>query len=323
VHSGGIAEQPERHPVPSGAARGAAVRGRTAVRDTVGGREGRGSRDGLGQAVDEGGAAAGVLQAHPADVTVQVARAEQGQDRVLDRLGYPRPDPRPQRGQLVDQPGRGDQPARAEGGGQHLGRGAEVDDDAGVHAVQRGQRADVVAELAVVVVFHDDRAGLPGPRDQRLPAAHRQAAAERVLVGGGGVEQPQVTGQFLGDEAVPVDPAGHHPGAGPAQDLAPGGVTGLLQPGPVPRRQQRVREQREPAGHPLGDQDAGRRHGQPAGAAQVGGDLQAQLGQPVGVGPAGRQTRPRLPPRPPPGGGLDSAGPGDPGLQVDRRGRSR
>ncbi len=183
---------------------------------------------------------------------------------MLDRLGDADAEARAQRRQLVDQLGRRDQPARAEGRRQHLRRGTEVDDDGRVHAVQRGQRADVVAELAVVVVLDDDRAGRPGPRDQGLPAVHRQAAAERVLVGGRGVEQPQIAGQFPGDDAVRVDPARHDLGPGPAQDLAAGGVTGLLQSGPVPRRQQRVREQREPARHPLGDQDVRRRDGKPA-----------------------------------------------------------
>ena len=172
------------------------------------------------------------------------------------------------------------------------------------------------------------------PRDERLPAADRQAAAERVLVGGRGVEQPEVAGQLLGDDAVRVDPAGHDPRPGPVQHLAAGGVAGLLDAGLVARRQQRVRQQRQPARDPLGDQDLLRPYGEPAGSAQVGGDLLAELGEPVRVGQPGREVRAGLPPGAPPGGGVDPFRPGDPGLQVDggagrvgpagqRRGRTR
>ncbi len=117
----------------------------------------------------------------------------------------------------------------------------------GIHAVQRGQRADVVAELAVVVVLDHERPGGPRPRDERLPAAHREAAAQRVLVGRRGVEQLEIAGEPLGENAVRVDPAGHDLRPGPAQDLTARGIAGLLDAGLVARGEQRVREQRKAA----------------------------------------------------------------------------
>ena len=235
---------------------------------------------------------------------------------MLHRLGDADAELGAQRRQLVDELGRRDQPARAEGGGEDLRGRAQVDDDVGVHAVQGRQRADVVAELAVVVVLDDDRAGGPGPPDQRLPAAHRKPPAERVLMGGRGVEQPEIAGELLGNDAVRVDPARHDPRPGPPQHLAAGGVARLLDAGLVARRQQHVRQQREPARHPLGDQDLLRPDGKPAGPAQVGGDFLAKLGEPVRVGPPGREVRARLPPRTPPGGRIDPVRPGDAGLQI-------
>jgi hypothetical protein len=243
VHAGRVAEQPERHLVLSAARRVPAC---------------------AGEAVDQGGAATGVLQAHLADMALQVARAEQGEDRVLHRLGDTDAELRAQRRQLVDELRRRDQPARAEGGGEGLRCGAEVDDDVRVHAVQGRQRADVVAELAVVVVLDDDRAGRPGPRDQCLSAAHRKPPAERVLMGGRGVEQREIVGEFLGNDAVRVDPAGHDPRPGPAQHLAARGVARFLDAGLVTGRQEHVREQRKPARHPLGDQNLLRPDGKPA-----------------------------------------------------------
>ena len=145
---------------------------------------------------------------------------------------------RAQRRQLVDELRRRDQPTRAEGGGEDLRRRAEVDDDVGVHAVQGRQRADVVAELAVVVVLDDDRSGGPGPRDQCLPAADRKPPAERVLMGGRGVEQLEIAGEFLGDDAVRVDPARHDPRPGPAQHLPARGIARFLDAGLLARRQE-------------------------------------------------------------------------------------
>jgi hypothetical protein len=243
VHAGGVAEQPERDSVGLGAGHVPAC---------------------AGQAVDQDSAATGVLQAHLADVALQVARGEQGEDRVLDRLGDADAELRAQRRQPVDELRRRDQPARAEGGGEDLRCRAQVDDDVWVHAVQGRQRADVIAELAVVVVLDDDRAGRPGPPEQRLPATHRKPPAKRVLMGGRGVQQLEIVGQFLGNDAVRVDPAGHDLRPGSVQHLAARGVARFLDAGLVTGRQERVREQREPARHPLGDQDLLRPDGKPA-----------------------------------------------------------
>ncbi len=198
-----------------------------------------------GQRVDECGAAAGVLQAHLANVAFQVARGQQREESVLHGLGDPLAERGPQLREPLDQPGVRDQPARAEPRGQHLRRGPEVDDHFGVHAVQRGQRPDVVTELAVVVVLDDDRAAVARPGGQRLPPADREAAAERVLVRGGRIEQPQVAGKLVGDYAVGVDAAGHDLRASPAQHLPGGRVARFFDADLVPGAQQR-RRQRAP-----------------------------------------------------------------------------
>ena len=273
-------------------------------------------RQGAGQRLDDRGPAAGVLQAHPADVPFQVARGEQREQGVLHGFRHPLAEVRAQPRDALDQGRARHQPARADGRRQRLRRRAEVHDHLGVHAVQRGQRPDVVTELAVVVVFHDDRAGLTRPRGQRLPAAHRQAPAQRVLVRRRRVQQPQVTGKLLGHHAVRVHPAGHHLGARPGQHLARGRVAGFLDARLVSRPEQRRGQQRQPAGHAPGDQDVRRADAEGAGPAEVGGELGAQLGQPVRVRPrrrrlASRRTATRGARRPglsrPPTGSLAAA----------------
>ena len=147
MQAGGVAEQ--------AAARGAAA----------GGARRRGQR------LDDRGPAAGVLQAHPADVPFQVARGEQREQGVLHGFRHPLAEVGRSRAMRSTRAGRATSQPAPKRRRQRLRRRAEVDDHLGVHAVQGGQRPDVVTELAVVVVFHDDRAG--GLRAQAVSACLR------------------------------------------------------------------------------------------------------------------------------------------------------
>ena len=67
-----------------------------------------------------------------------------------------------------------DQPAEPQPGRQRLARGTHVDHVVGVTAVQRPDRAAVVAELPVVVVFDDHATGSSRPVDDRGPPVGMQ-----------------------------------------------------------------------------------------------------------------------------------------------------
>ena len=221
-----------------------------------------------------------------------------------------------------DHPGKitaGDQPAHSHGRRERLGRGSEMDDDIRLQAEQRRQRRYVVAEFAVVVVLDDKRARCPGPGDQRLPARDGQAPAERVLVGGRGVDHAQVIRQLAGHQAMLVGPAGHDPRAVRGEDRPGRRVAGLLDSDPVPGPQQRGGQQAQAAGHPPGHQDLAWITGHGTAPPQVRGQGDAEFRQAPRVGPGRRRDGARLPPGPAPGRGVDAAGPRDARPQLDER----
>ena len=262
---------------------------------------------------------------HPPHVPVQVAAGQQLGHRVLHRLGHLHAEVDSCPGEHRDQVGPGQQPARAERRGQRLRRGAQVDDHLGVQAEQRRQRADVVAELAVVVVLHDERPGGPGPGRERLTAGHRQPPAQRVLMRGRGVHQPQPGRQLVHHQPVRVHPARHQLGAVRGEHRPGRLVARLLHADPVARPEQAARDQLQARRDPAGDQDLVPRAAQAPAAAQVADDLIAQRGQAARVRPAGHRLGGGPPPGPAPGGLIDPGHPGDAGAQVDpgRRGGGR
>ncbi|MNN07925.1 hypothetical protein D3C81_1207610 [compost metagenome] len=95
--------------------------------------------------------------------------------------------------------------AQAQLGQQGLGKGPHIGHQAmAVEALQRLRGWAVVAELAVVVVFDDQRTQLGGPCQQGVPAwlAHRHA--QRELVRGRHVDQPSAVGDLFHAQAFIV-----------------------------------------------------------------------------------------------------------------------
>lgn len=79
---------------------------------------------------------------------------------------------------------RQDHPAQAHARGERLARRAEVCDVLGGERLDRADGAAVVAELAVVVVFDEERPRARGPARELGPPSGVERDAERELVGG-------------------------------------------------------------------------------------------------------------------------------------------
>ena len=121
--------------------------------------------------VHERGAAPRVLQPHPAQVPVRSPFSRSIGHRLLDRAAGAV-------GQAVAGPGDGGEKVGAAtsqptptSGDSDLDRRAEQDHPLRVEAVEGGQRGDVVAELGVVVVLHDDARRYGAPRRAGVPCA--------------------------------------------------------------------------------------------------------------------------------------------------------
>ena len=85
-------------------------------------------------------------------------------------------------GHRVDESVRQHQPAEPKPRRQRLTRRTHIDDMFGIDAVQRTDRAAVVAEFAVVIVFDDHAAGSSRPINDRRAAVGMQGHAKRELV---------------------------------------------------------------------------------------------------------------------------------------------
>ena len=223
-----------------------------------------------------GGPPPGIVVPHAPDVPLQGTGGDQAEQRVLRGPGRPVAQGVPGRGQPRGQPGRGGQPADPQRRGEDLRRRSQVHHDLGVQAEQGRQRRDVVAELAVVVVLHDERAGVPGPGGQRPPARHRQPAAQRILVRRRGIDQPQPVRQRVHPEATGVHRARHDPQPVRGEDGPGGGIPGFLDAHPVPRPQQRGEQAEAPGNSPGHHELAGGAVHAPA-APQVPGEGGAQI----------------------------------------------
>jgi ABC-2 type transport system ATP-binding protein len=181
-----IAEDAESYPPPQ--ARGDRLVGVGAVRQVDRGLQpGRDSadprvRDARGQLGDEEFAALAVLRAHPAHVPVIGVRGEELREgQLVERVaGLVEDGPLPQ--QRLAPPLGDDGPRQPDGGRERLAGGAEVGHDVGGDALQRADRAAVVAELTVVVVLDDQAAGGARPPRHGQAAFRGQGHAERELV---------------------------------------------------------------------------------------------------------------------------------------------
>ena len=172
--------------------------------------------------------------------------------------------------------------SRGAGRRPRLRRGAAVHDAIGGEALQRADRAAVVAELGVEVVLHHVAVDGARPLDQLVAAARRQRHTARALVGRGDDGDPGRGGaQPLDDEPVPVDRhrLDRYPGAG--QPSARRRVAGVLDgERPVP---QHLDEQVERVAEPGADDDPVRVGVDPPHPRQVLGQLDAQPRQPAPV----------------------------------------
>ena len=116
------------------------------------------------------------------DLAVVAAGGDElGERELADHVRAPAGQPR-RRHRLVEQPPRHGQPAQVQSGRQGLARRPAVDDVVRRQRLHRAHRVPVVAELAVVVVFHQHRAGAGGPLGEQPAARRRERHAERELV---------------------------------------------------------------------------------------------------------------------------------------------
>jgi len=158
-----------------------------------------------------------------------------GGDEVGQRIPGRRADPligaRERVPDRLAQVGRRDHPGHPEPGGDDLRRGAEVGHDvrAAGHAVQRGQPADVVAELPVVIILDHQRASPPSPADQGRAAGRGQPRAERKLMGRRGVRGGVARVQVGRVQALLVDWDRADDGARGLQRVPSFGIPGLLE----------------------------------------------------------------------------------------------
>ncbi len=183
----------------------------------------------------------------------------------------------------------------------------------GGHAAQRVQRGDVIAELAVVVVFQQQSVAGRRPGEQVGPAGHRHPAAQRELVGRGDVAGPVAVPQVLRPDAVVIDRNRPDDRARLPQGEPGLGVTGVLEGDRLAGQPAGDRDRPERIAHAREQEDVLRVDGEPAGAAQVTAELIAQVQVSV-PGRAGRRGGQPHGPGPVPLG--DQAGVGVTGPQV-------
>ena len=155
------------------------------------------------------------------------------------------------RGKVVDHVRRQDGVPQPEGGREHLGKGADVDDAPDPRDVQTGQRRErplAVAEFAVVVVLDYQRAALPCPLQQRDPSREGQRRSGRVLMRWRDVDQLGAVGKRaepIDAQSVVIDGHAHDRGAGGREDPSGGGVAGVLDHHGVARLEQESGEEIE------------------------------------------------------------------------------
>ncbi len=213
------------------------------------------------------------------------------------------------RGYLVNQVRRKDQPAQPEPGRQALARGAGVDDVLGSERLHRADRLPVVTELPVVVVLDDQPAGPAGPLHHHGAPPGGQRHPERELVRRG--QQHGVGAAKLADRrALGID--GQRRQAQPAvgghvavrlQAVGLGGQDGGA------ARPQRLAQQPEAMGEARADDDPVRVGAHAPGPGEVASQDAAQFRAAARVAVAQRLGR---------RGGQAPAGRGEPFLARER-----
>ncbi len=108
------------------------------------------------------------------------------------------------------------QPSGADRGGEALGHRARVDDHIRAERLQGAHRITVVAELAVVIVLDDHRAGAAGPVDDLHAAGRRQRHTGREVVARREQDRRRAAAlELVDDHALAVHRDGDHAGAAP------------------------------------------------------------------------------------------------------------
>ena len=183
------------------------------------------------------------------------------------------------------------QPSRRPGR-EALGGGAAVDDPVGGHALQRADRAPVVAVLGVVVVLDHVAVDVARPADELVAPVGREHHAGRALVRRGDDDGPRrCAAQPVDDEPLAVDLDAHEADAqrrrarrGPRRSR-----------GPRPRRPSRPVARRadgdeaEAVAEAVAHDDAVGIGAHPPHPGEVVGERSAQLG----AGHADRRSRGR------------------------------
>lgn len=182
--------------------------------------------------------------------------------------------------QGVDQRRRRHHIAQAQARKQYLRQRTDVDHATGaVQALQRCQGRAGVTVLAVVVVLGDPGAVRLGPAQQREAPAQAHGHAEGQLVRGCGEDHRGVRvvrGRISDVHAFGVDRHQAHARTGYLEGCGGAPVAGRLQPHPLARRQQQLRQQVEGLLRPSGNNDLLGRAAEPARGIQVGAQQLAQ-----------------------------------------------
>ena len=206
---------------------------------------------------------------------------------------------------------RHDEPRDPQFGGEHLRRRADVRHHvrAVCQAVQGRQPADVIAELAVVVILDHQRLGPAGPLDQGGPAGGGQPRAERVLVRRSRVHGSVAEGERGRVEAVVVDGDRTDDGPGSLERAASFGIPGFFECHPASRQVGRDNQRAQRGGHAGNEDDVAGAGGDAAGPAQMQCECFLRRVMRLGARQAVRHgALGRRPPRRPPVAGHDQAG---------------
>ena len=153
--------------------------------------------------------------------------------------------------ELVAEIGRNDDEAKAEGREDRFGEGPDVDDaSVGIESMEAWEWTRPIAELAVVIVFDDPRAGVACPLQQRQTADEGHRYTERKLVGRRDVGHSRI-GSFprggVNVEPISVDAHRDDACAGGHQRAARARIAGLLEPHTIALIEQHRRDRLEPA----------------------------------------------------------------------------
>ena len=165
--------------------------------------------------------------------------------------------------------------------------GADIDDALGVvGALQRRQRAAVIAELAVVIVLDDPGVALIGGGEQLGAARQAHLDAGRMLVRRRDEGQPEVRREAqpgLDRDALRVDRHWHHARAAGDETVARADRAGVFEPDRIAGIDQHAADQVEGLLRAVDDEDLlGVAGDAPVGAQMLGDRAGAAATSPLG-----------------------------------------